>query len=69
MSSSRNSIRTARSRNPGEYLLRLLITSSSQGMKPPKNPRRFNILDYIVMFHNSRRLHSTLDYSSTNDFE
>jgi putative transposase len=28
-----------------------------------------DILDYIVMFYNSRRLHSTLDYRSPNDFE
>ena len=28
-----------------------------------------DILDYIVMFYNNRRLHSTLDYSSPNDFE
>ena len=28
-----------------------------------------DILDYIVMFYNSTRLHSTLDYSSPNDFE
>jgi len=28
-----------------------------------------DILDYIVMFYNSTRLHSTLDYCSPNDFE
>ena len=28
-----------------------------------------DILDYIVMFYNSTRLHSTLDYRSPNDFE
>tara|TARA_R110000787_G_scaffold52239_4_gene123105 strand:- start:587 stop:1465 length:879 start_codon:yes stop_codon:yes gene_type:complete len=28
-----------------------------------------DILDYIVMFYNSRRLHSTLDYTSPNDYE
>jgi putative transposase len=27
-----------------------------------------DILDYIVMFYNSRRLHSTLDYTSPNDY-
>jgi putative transposase len=28
-----------------------------------------DILDYIVMFYNSQRLHSTLDYTSPNDYE
>jgi len=28
-----------------------------------------DILDYITMFYNSRRLHSYLDYASPNDFE
>ena len=28
-----------------------------------------DILDYIVMFYNSTRLHSTLDYRSPNDYE
>ncbi len=28
-----------------------------------------DILDYIVMFYNSQRLHSTLDYISPNDYE
>ena len=28
-----------------------------------------DVLDYIVMFYNSTRLHSTLDYRSPNDFE
>ena len=28
-----------------------------------------DILDYIVMFYNSRRLHSTLNYISPNDYE
>ena len=28
-----------------------------------------DILDYIAMFYNSKRLHSTLDYCSPNDFE
>jgi putative transposase len=28
-----------------------------------------DILDYIVMFYNNRRLHSTLDYRSPNDYE
>ena len=28
-----------------------------------------DILDYIVMFYNSTRLHSYLDYVSPNDFE
>lgn len=28
-----------------------------------------DVLDYIVMFYNSRRLHSTLDYTSPNDYE
>lgn len=28
-----------------------------------------DVLDYIVMFYNSRRRHSTLDYSSPNDYE
>jgi transposase InsO family protein len=28
-----------------------------------------DILDYIVMFYNSRRLHSTLDYTSPNEYE
>ena len=28
-----------------------------------------DILEYISMFYNSRRLHSYLDYMSPNDFE
>jgi putative transposase len=28
-----------------------------------------DILDYIAMFYNSQRLHSTLDYTSPNDYE
>ena len=28
-----------------------------------------DILDYIAMFYNSQRLHSTLDYISPNDYE
>lgn len=28
-----------------------------------------DVLDYIVMFYNSWRLHSTLDYTSPNDYE
>ena len=28
-----------------------------------------DILDYIVMFYNSRRLHSTLGFASPNDYE
>jgi len=30
---------------------------------------RQDILDYIVMFYSSRRLHSTLEYSSPNEYE
>jgi len=30
---------------------------------------RRDILGYIVMFYNSRLLHSTLEYRSPNDFE
>jgi len=32
-------------------------------------PLQQDILDYIVMFYNSRRLHSTLQYVSPNDYE
>ena len=34
-------MRTARSRISGEYLLDLFITQSSQEMEPPTNPGRF----------------------------
>ncbi len=30
---------------------------------------RANVIDYIEMFYNSNRLHSTLGYISPNDFE
>ena len=39
-----NTMRTARSRISGEYLLDLFITPSSQEMEPPTNPGRFNEL-------------------------
>jgi hypothetical protein len=39
-----NTIRTARARTSGEYLVCLLIAPSSQELEPPANPRRFSSL-------------------------
>ena len=38
-----SSIRTARSRNSGGYLISLLIAPSSQGLEPPTKPGRFKV--------------------------
>jgi hypothetical protein len=35
-------MRTARSRTSGEYLVDLFIAPSSQRLEPPENPGRFN---------------------------
>ena len=35
----------------------------------PRAEAQQDILDYNVLFYNSRRLHSTLDYTSPNDYE
>jgi hypothetical protein len=37
-----NTIRTARDRTSGEYLVCLVIAPSSQGLEPPANPPRFS---------------------------
>src|SRR4030095_5285026 len=37
-----NTIRTARSRNSGEYLVVVFMTPSSQELESPGNPGRFN---------------------------
>src|SRR5690606_34640761 len=44
-----STIRTARSRSSGEYLVDVFIAPSSQGLEPPENPGRFRLVLFRLL--------------------
>jgi putative transposase len=53
-----------------ESFFRTLKTERTNGiLYRTREAARSDVIDYIEMFYNSRRLHSTVGYNSPNDFE
>ena len=53
-----------------ESFFRTLKTERTNGaLYRTRDEARSDVVDYIEMFYNSRRLHSSIGYNSPNDFE
>ncbi len=53
-----------------ESFFHTLKTERTNGtLYPARDGAKTDVIDYIEMFYNSRRLHSFIGYKSPNDFE